>query len=204
MANKTKLIPAIVQDYKTKQVLMLAYVSQESLEKSLQTGTTWFWSRSRNRLWNKGETSGNYQTIKEIRYDCDQDALLFLVEQKGQACHTGNFSCFYRRLEDGGAGLKFKPDTEPDIVKELHQVILDRIAEKPADSYTYSLHQKGLDQILKKVGEECIEVILAAKHQQKTDVVYEIADLAYHLLVLMAEKGIQVEDIYQQLEQRRR
>ncbi|MDZ7837286.1 MAG: bifunctional phosphoribosyl-AMP cyclohydrolase/phosphoribosyl-ATP diphosphatase HisIE [Actinomycetota bacterium] len=168
MEDKTGLLPAIVQDYESKQVLMLAYVNRESLRKSIETQTTWFWSRSRNQLWNKGKTSGNYQYIKEIKYDCDMDALLFLVEQKGHACHTGNMSCFYRTLEDSNqVNLDFKQGSAETVVDHLYRVITDRIDKKQPDSYTYSLHQKGLDQILKKVGEECIEIILAAKHQKK-------------------------------------
>jgi len=199
------LIPAIIQDYETREVLMLAYMNRQSLKKSIETKTTWFWSRSRQKLWNKGETSGNYQRIKQIRYDCDGDALLFLVEQVGNACHTGQRSCFYREIEDDEVKIRldFKEDG-PSIVDELYRVISARIEEKSAQSYTYSLHRKGLDEILKKVGEESIEVVLAAKHQKKDDLVYEIADLLYHLLVLMAEKKIRLEDIYHELESRRR
>lgn len=203
--EKNGLIPAIIQDYETREVLMLAYMNRQSLKKSIETNTTWFWSRSRGKLWNKGETSGNYQKIKQIRYDCDQDALLFLVEQAGNACHTGNRSCFYRKIESGQqpAKLNFGEDGQ-NIVDELLRVIESRIKEGSSQSYTYKLHCKGLDEILKKVGEESIEVILAAKHQKKEDLVYEIADLIYHLLVLMAEKKIVLKEILQELESRRK
>jgi phosphoribosyl-AMP cyclohydrolase / phosphoribosyl-ATP pyrophosphohydrolase len=202
--EKSGLIPAIIQDYKTREVLMLAYMNRESLKRSIETGTTWFWSRSRQKLWNKGETSGNYQKIKQVRYDCDGDALLFLVEQIGAACHTGNRSCFYREM-DGQVKVKLSfREGAPSVVDQLYRVITDRIEQKSEHSYTYSLHRKGLDEILKKVGEESIEVVLAAKHQKKADLVYEIADLVYHLLVLMAEKKIKIEDICQELESRRK
>jgi phosphoribosyl-ATP pyrophosphohydrolase/phosphoribosyl-AMP cyclohydrolase len=209
MDRKT-IIPAIVQDYKTKEVLMLAYMDMESLKKSLKEGYTWFWSRSKKRLWKKGETSGNTQKIKEMRYDCDNDAILVLVDQKGEACHTGNMSCFYRKLEDPETDIDFKkemeaaPGLEPGIITELYKVIKDRISEKKEGSYTYSLHKKGLDEILKKIGEEAIEVVLAAKHQGKKDIVYETGDLLYHLLVLMAEEGIEPDEIFEELRSRRK
>ncbi|MGM0365830.1 MAG: bifunctional phosphoribosyl-AMP cyclohydrolase/phosphoribosyl-ATP diphosphatase HisIE [Actinomycetota bacterium] len=199
------LIPAIIQDYETREVLMLAYMNRQSVRRSIETGTTWFWSRSRKKLWNKGETSGNYQKIREIRYDCDGDALLFLVEQTGNACHTGNRSCFYRKIEGDGLKLKLNfGDGRQSVIDELFEVIGARIEGKSQRSYTYALHSKGLDEILKKVGEESIEVILAAKHQKKDDLINEISDLLYHLLVLMAEKKLVLEDIYRELESRRK
>ena len=207
--DKKTIIPAIVQDYKTREVLMLAYMDMESLKKSIEEGYTWFWSRSKKRLWKKGETSGNTQKIIEMRYDCDNDAILVQVEQKGVACHTGNMSCFYRKLKDPEFDIDFKKDMDTSygdsgIIAELYNVIKKRISEKKDGSYTYSLHKKGIDEILKKIGEEAIEVILAAKHQEKRDVIYESGDLFYHLLVLMAEEGIEPDDIFGELRSRRK
>ena len=213
-----ELIPTIIQDYKTNEVLMLAYMSEESLKKSIKTGTTWFWSRSRKQLWNKGETSGNTQTIKEIKYDCDGDTLLVKVEQKGNACHTGNISCFFneidfknktlsqkdfRSLKSSGKGSG-KASSNSEILYELYDVVVLRIEEKAPNSYTYSLHKKGLDEIIKKVGEESVEVMLSSKHQAKGKTVYEIADLIYHLIVLMVEKKIKPDDIFKELKSRRK
>ena len=208
MDNKT-IIPAIVQDYNTREVLMLAYMNMESLKKSLEEGYTWFWSRSRKKLWKKGETSGNTQKIREMRYDCDNDAILVMVEQNGEACHTGNMSCFYRKLVDPETDIDFKKDMDlpsgsPGIIAELYEVIKERISEKKEGSYTFSLHKKGLDEILKKIGEEAIEIILAAKHQEKKDIIYETGDLLYHLLVLMAEEDIEPADIFEELRSRRK
>jgi len=209
MSNEKMLVPAIVQDFKTREVLMLAYMNKESLEKSISEGYTWFWSRSKKRLWKKGETSGNTQKIKEIRYDCDSDTVLVLVEQKGVACHTGNMSCFYRKLEDPGEDIDFKNNMDSassgaDIINELYGVIKGRIAEKKEGSYTYSLHREGIDKILKKVGEEAMEIVLAAKHQEKKDIIYETGDLLYHLLVLMAEKDIKPSELFDELRSRRK
>ncbi len=220
-----KLIPAIIQDFKSKKVLMLAYMNKESLKKSLETKTTWFWSRSRNELWNKGQTSGNKQYIREIRYDCDNDALLIEVDQIGNACHTGNESCFYRviSLEDDFSldsllsSLKFKsdfPEFKNDslekennfltILNEIYNTVIERIKTKKEGSYTYSLHCKGLEEILKKIGEESIEVILSSKLQSKERIISEISDLLYHLIVLMVEKDITFDDIAEELEKRRK
>jgi phosphoribosyl-AMP cyclohydrolase / phosphoribosyl-ATP pyrophosphohydrolase len=207
--DKKVLIPAIVQDYDTGEVLMLAYMDQESLKKSLEEGYTWFWSRSRKKLWKKGETSGNTQKIREIRYDCDNDSILVSVEQKGSACHTGSRSCFYRKLEDPETDIDFKKDMDSSpegqsIIDELYRVIKERIKEKKDGSYTYLLHKKGLDEILKKIGEEAIEVLLAAKHQEKKDIIYEAGDLLYHLLVLLAEKDIKPAQLFEELGSRRK
>ena len=213
-----ELIPTIIQDYKTNEVLMLAYMSEESLKKSIETGTTWFWSRSRKQLWNKGETSGNTQTIKEIKYDCDGDTLLVKVEQKGNACHTGNISCFFNEIDFKNktfsqkafrnlkSSLKdsSKDSSNAEILYELYDVAVSRIEEKAPNSYTYSLHKKGLDEIIKKVGEESVEVMLSAKHQAKGKTVYEIADLIYHLIVLMVEKKIKPDDIFKELKSRKK
>lgn len=213
------LIPAIIQDWKTGEVLMLAYMSSESFKKSLDTKTTWFWSRSRKELWNKGSTSGNKQVIKEIRYDCDSDALLLKVEQKGVACHTGQRSCFFNIVEDKDINkaqeqkslpladkLKFADSggMASNVLQELYEVIIERLQQKNGQSYTYKLHKMGIDEILKKLGEESIEIILSAKHQTKKRIISEISDLLYHLLVLMAEKKIKLEDIYAELESRKK
>lgn len=206
--KNTGLIPTVIQDYRTKEVLMLAYMNKESLKKSLSTGTTWFWSRTKKKLWNKGQVSGNIQKIKEIKYDCDGDALLISVEQIGNACHTGMRSCFYRTLEniDNNLDFKkyFKENSKQNILDELYGVIESRIKNKVSDSYTYSLHKKGLDEIIKKFGEESMEVILSSKHQEKQDMVNEIADLVYHLLVLMVEKKITLNELFDELKNRRK
>jgi len=208
MKEDKKLIPAIIQDHRTKEVLMLAYMNRQSLEKSLKDGTTWFWSRSRKQLWKKGETSGNIQKIKEIKYDCDNDSILVLIEQKGVACHTGNKSCFYRDLTDPENDIDFEscaiPEDKCIIIRQLYEVISSRISDKKNDSYTYSLHMKGLNEILKKIGEEAIEIILASKHQDKKDIIYEIGDLLYHILVLMVEKGIKPDEVFNELVSRRK
>jgi len=211
--SSLSLIPAIIQDFNSGEVLMLAYMSRQSLKKSIETGTTWFYSRSRQKLWNKGETSGNIQTIREIGFDCDMDTLLIKVDQTGNACHTGNKSCFFSKINISEATfhgkikqLKFQ-DAEAGgsgILQELYDVIRDRIKNGSETSYTFSLHKKGLDEILKKLGEESVEVILSSKHQSKQKVIYEVGDLLYHLLVLLAEKKILPDDIYMELRSRRK
>ena len=208
-----ELIPAIIQDFKTGEVLMLAYMNRESLRRSIRTKTTWFWSRSRQEYWNKGSTSGNRQNIKEINYDCDNDTLLIRVEQIGNACHTGARSCFFNKMdlsddadEKSLDKLQFVPSItgRSGILQELYGVIEKRIAAKAEDSYTYSLHKKGLKEILKKIGEEGIEVIIASKNETRERVIYEISDLLYHLLVLMVEKKISLDDIFRELSSRRK
>ena len=185
------LIPAIVVDDETGKVLTLAYMNRESLEISLEKGLTCFWSRSREALWLKGETSGNYQHIVSITADCDYDALEVRVKKDGPACHTGAESCFHNPVL-GQPEEKFR-------LEGLYQLLLGRKEQLPEGSYTTYLFQKGLDKILKKVGEECTEVIIAGKAEDKAETVYEIADLAYHVLVLMAQLGITVEDIRREL-----
>jgi phosphoribosyl-AMP cyclohydrolase / phosphoribosyl-ATP pyrophosphohydrolase len=209
-----ELIPAIIQDFKTNEVLMLAYMSRKSLEKSMQSQTTWFWSRSRKSLWNKGETSGSSQLIKEIRHDCDSDTLLIKVEQIGNACHTGNRTCFFNILDLDNKEiartletLKFSETRAIDgleILSELYDTVNRRIETQAQDSYTYSLHKKGLDEILKKLGEETIEVILSSKHQEKKRTISEVADLIYHLIVLLVEKKISFADISNELASRKK
>lgn len=212
--NQQALMPAVVQDYKTKEILMVAYVNKKSLKISLEKEETVFYSRSRQELWHKGESSGNKQKIKEIYYDCDQDTILFMVDPVGPACHTGEKSCFYRKIatanadkveenkkqqEDGEKKDNFKTK---NVIELLYKVILSRKKELPADSYTTYLFEEGIDKILKKVGEEAAEVIIAAKNESSQELVYETADLLYHLLVLLAEKNISPAEISEELKKR--
>ena len=189
------LIPAIVTDADTGKVLTLAYMNKESLQISMEKGLTCFYSRSRQELWLKGETSGNYQHIVSITADCDYDALTVKVRKDGPACHLGTDSCFTNEVYVG---------EEPDGFKmeSLYELLLGRKENLPEGSYTTYLFQKGLDKILKKVGEECTEVIIGACKEDKAETVYEIADLAYHVMVLMVEMGISVEDIRKELASR--
>lgn len=188
------LIPAIVVDNNSKKVLTLAYMNRESLEISINEGKTCFWSRSRKQLWRKGETSGNYQHIVSIVADCDKDALTVNVVKDGPACHTGADSCFN--------DIVFGSENPAFTVDGLMLKLKERKKTLPENSYTTYLFQKGLDKILKKVGEECTEVIIAAKDRDKAETVYEIADLVYHTLVLMAESGIETDDIINELASR--
>ncbi len=189
------LIPAIVVDAVTKKVLTLAYMNKESLQISMERGLTCFWSRSRQELWLKGETSGNYQHIVSITADCDKDALVVMVEKDGPACHLGTESCFENPVWVSDELHEFAIDGLMDL-------LLDRKEQLPEGSYTTYLFQKGLDKILKKVGEECTEVIIAAKAEDKRETVYELADLAYHCMVLMAQNGITVNDVRKELASR--
>ena len=174
---------------------MLAYMNRESLQKTLETGYTWFYSRSRQQLWLKGETSGNYQHIVSITADCDRDALVVLVDKDGPACHTGAESCFFEPVYEA-------PDRQAFSLEGLYALLEGRKKEKPEGSYTTYLFEKGLDKILKKVGEECTEVIIAAKAEDRAETIYEIADLTYHVMVLMTEQGISLEDIRKELAKR--
>ena len=189
------LIPAIVVDAITKKVLTLAYMNRESLKISMEKGLTCFWSRSRQELWLKGETSGNYQHIVSITADCDKDALTVMVEPDGPACHTGNETCFFNPVFESEELHEFS-------YEGLMKLIEGRKTDKKEGSYTTYLFEKGLDKILKKVGEECTEVIIGAKSNDKKETVYEIADLAYHVMVLMIEMGISLEDIHKELASR--
>ena len=189
------LIPAIVVDAKTKDVLTLAYMNKESLEISIKEEKTCFWSRSRNELWRKGETSGNYQHIVSITADCDGDALTVLVEKDGPACHLGEESCFHNPIFESEERHAFS-------LEGLLKLIEGRKTEKKEGSYTTYLFEKGIDKILKKVGEECTEVIIAGKADDKKETIYEIADLTYHVLVLMIQMGISLEDIHDELASR--
>lgn len=189
------LIPAIVVDARTKKVLTLAYMNKESLKISMEKGLTCFFSRSRNTLWLKGETSGNYQHIVSITADCDYDALTVTVEKDGPACHLGSDSCFTNPVWESDNLCEFS-------LESLIELIKGRKTEKKEGSYTTYLFEKGLDKILKKVGEESTEVIVAAKNSDKRETVYEIADLTYHIMVLMIEMGISLEDIWAELASR--
>ena len=189
------LIPAIVVDAKTKKVLTLAYMNKESLQISMDKGLTCFFSRSRQELWLKGETSGNYQHIVSITADCDKDALTVLVEPDGPACHLGTTSCFENTLWESDELQEFS-------LEGLLKLIEGRKTDKKEGSYTTYLFEKGLDKILKKVGEECTEVIIGAKNNDKKETIYEIADLTYHVMVLMIEMGISLEDIHNELASR--
>ena len=189
------LIPAVVVDSITKDVLTVAYMNKESLKISMEKGLTCFYSRSRGELWLKGETSGNYQHIVSITADCDNDALTVVVEKDGPACHTGSNSCFTKPVYQSSELSQFS-------LEGLYNLLLDRKAKMPEGSYTTYLFEKGIDKILKKVGEECTEVIIAGKADDKKETVYEIADLAYHIMVLMTEMGITVEDVHRELASR--
>ncbi len=193
--DKNGLIPAIVQDFQTKQVLTLAYMNEESLAISLAERRTCFWSRSRQQLWRKGEESGNVQHIVSITADCDGDALLVQVCKEGPACHTGQESCFFQPL--------FVDEQVQSLgLAGLYQLLQGRRQQPQAGSYTSYLFEKGLDKILKKVGEECTEVIIAAKDQDKPETVYEVADLCYHVLVLLVQMGISPAEIIAELDKR--
>lgn len=223
--NEQGLVPAVIQDAHNKKVLMLGYMNEESLGKTLKTGKTWFYSRSRQKLWNKGETSGHFQYVKSVSYDCDGDTLLIQVEQVGVACHTGANSCFFRELpctvqkqqssvsdpnrsaeeaialqntDTNGAA----EGTNELILAELFAVIQQRRRELPEGSYTTYLFNKGTDKILKKIGEEATEIIIAAKGGDNAEVIYETGDLLYHLLVLLAQKDIQLQDVWAELAKR--
>jgi phosphoribosyl-ATP pyrophosphohydrolase/phosphoribosyl-AMP cyclohydrolase len=199
-ANKLKLderglIPAVVQDVKTREVLTLAYMNLDSLKRTLETKETWFWSRSRNELWHKGETSGNTQKVVDILLDCDGDALVVLVEPTGPACHTGETSCFHdpaNEHENLGA-----------VLDQLYALVGERERERPEKSYTTYLFNEGLDKILKKVGEESAETIIAAKNDSPGPLVAEVSDLLYHLIVLLVARGVSLDQIQQELLKRR-
>ena len=204
------LVPAIVQE-ESGQVLMLAYMNKESLEKTIETGLTWFYSRSRQRLWQKGEESGNIQQVKEISYDCDGDTLLVRVHQRGVACHTGTSSCFSgRRLhpEKNDKSVAIVPPEKQQslaiVLNELYDVIQDRRLNPVEGSYTNYLFDKGQDKILKKVGEEAVETVIASKNNVRKEILYEMGDLWYHCLVLLAYHGISPEELFAELMSRRK
>src|SRR4028119_245200 len=196
--NEQGLVPAIVQDYLDGTVLMMAWMNQESLQKTLDTGDPWFWSRSRSQLWHKGETSGHLQKVRSLRYDCDSDALLISVEQIGDiACHTGERSCFHQ--VDGS-----KEAPPADTLSQVFEVIRDRRDNPVESSYTCKLFAGGDNKILKKIGEESAEVVMACKDDDKDAIASEVADLLYHTLVAVAHHNVELRDVYRKLQQRRR
>lgn len=197
--NNEGLIPAVIQDYKNGKVLMVAYMNKEAVEKTIETGMTHLWSRSRKKLWQKGETSGNYQSVREIYIDCDEDTLLLKVEQAGVACHTGEVSCFYRTYRDSDL---IKSVTDGGILERVYEVILDRKNNPKEGSYVSSLMAKGRDRILKKIGEEAGELIIGSKNDNRDEIIYEITDLWFHTLVIMGYHGISIDDINSEFEKR--
>ena len=203
------LVPAIVQDANTLQVLTLAYMNAESLSRTLETNETWFWSRSRNSLWHKGETSGNKQRVVEISLDCDHDALRVLVVPEGPACHTGAQTCFHNEIKEASKEAWAEAGTETskadlgEVLSRLSALIESRNRERPEGSYTTYLFDQGLDKILKKVGEECAETIIAAKNDDRHALVNESADLLYHLLVLFVQRGLTLDEVQHELMSRR-
>ncbi|MEG6586369.1 bifunctional phosphoribosyl-AMP cyclohydrolase/phosphoribosyl-ATP diphosphatase HisIE [Dendrosporobacter sp. 1207_IL3150] len=205
------LIPAVIQDNTTNTVLMLAYMNKEALAKTIQSGVTWFYSRSRKSLWQKGETSGNVQKVLEMYYDCDADTLLVKVEQSGAACHEGTFSCFSRRLGETESSSEKLFNAEEvygkslsTVLHELYNVIMDRKTNPKEGSYTNYLFDKGQDKILKKVGEESAETIIASKNNDKGELLYEMADLWYHCLVLLAHHDVSPSELLEELQKRRK
>ena len=190
------LVPAIVQDAATKDVLTLAYMNETSLRKTVETGETWFYSRSRQELWHKGETSGNTQTVENITWDCDQDALLVLVSKKGPACHKGEDSCFHEKV------FGEEKSSKENILLTLEKLIENREIERPEGAYTTYLFEEGVDKILKKVGEEASEVIIAAKNRDSEELKWEVADLFYHVLVLLREQKLPLETVLNVLVER--
>ncbi|OMF00704.1 bifunctional phosphoribosyl-AMP cyclohydrolase/phosphoribosyl-ATP diphosphatase HisIE [Paenibacillus sp. FSL H7-0942] len=211
------LVPAIVQDVDTREVLMMAYMNRESLKLSLESGETWFWSRSRQELWHKGATSGNVQTITSLKYDCDGDTLLVEVKPNGPACHTGAVTCFHNEIiglpeksadeasdEAGAASASASSGSESrfEVLAELESVIAERERERPEGAYTTYLFDKGVDKILKKIGEEASETIIAAKNKDNDELRLEVSDLMYHLLVLLQERKLPLDDIMSELSRR--
>lgn len=196
------LVPAVVQDVVSKDVLMLAYMDKEAIKRTLKDKVACYFSKSRQELWIKGETSGNTQKVVKMSYDCDVDTILLLVEQTGVACHTGNYSCFYRDLFDDTDKMEF--GVEKSILNELYGLINERKNNPVEGSYTNYLFDKGIDKILKKVGEESSEVIIASKNTDKSELIYEISDLVYHTLVLMIEKDVKIDEIKKELLNRRK
>lgn len=196
--NSDGLIPVIVQDYKTNQVLMLAYMNKEAYETTLKTGQMTYFSRSRQSLWLKGETSGHFQNVKALSYDCDNDTLLAKVEQIGAACHTGSYSCFFNPIIE----YEFEEKSPLSVLTDVYDVIMDRKVNPKEGSYTNYLFDKGVDKILKKVGEEATEIVIAAKNPNPNEIKYEISDFLYHVMVLMAEKGVTWDEIMTELANR--
>lgn len=202
MFDERGLVPAIVQDARTREVLMLAYMNSESLQRTLATGNTWFWSRSRAALWHKGETSGNTQRVVDVVLDCDGDAIVVRVEPAGPACHTGQTSCFHNVIQAAGELQQTASDLG-EVLSRLYALVETRKIERPDGSYTTYLFDEGLDKILKKVGEESSETIIAAKNQDNGALTRETCDLLYHLIVLLVERGVSLDDVRDELVQRR-
>lgn len=196
--NSDGLIPVIVQDYKTNQVLMLAYMNEEAYDKTIRSGQMTYFSRSRQSLWLKGETSGHFQYVKSLSYDCDNDTLLARVEQIGAACHTGSYSCFFNDI----ISYDFEEKSPLSVLTDVYDVICDRKIHPKEGSYTNYLFDKGIDKILKKCGEEATEIVIAAKNPNPNEIKYEISDFLYHIMVLMAEKGVTWDEIMTELANR--
>ncbi|MEJ9217073.1 bifunctional phosphoribosyl-AMP cyclohydrolase/phosphoribosyl-ATP diphosphatase HisIE [Paenibacillus glucanolyticus] len=203
------LVPTIVQDAQSKEVLMMAYMNRESLRLTLESGETWFWSRSREELWHKGATSGNVQTVVSMTYDCDGDTLLMKVNPNGPACHTGQTTCFHNEItvpdqqsEPANQGTAAESGERFAVLAELEEVIAQREIERPEGAYTTYLFDKGVDKILKKVGEEASETIIAAKNKDNAELKLEISDLIYHLLVLLQERKLPLDEIMDELSRR--
>ncbi len=214
--NAHGLIPAVVQDAETREVLMLAFMNEESLKLTLTEKRAWYYSRSRQKLWRKGETSGHTQEVVDIKFDCDQDAVLLLVKQTGMACHEDFYTCFHYEADEAGLKKVGEPNVRPkvqeaggekrlgDVLEELAQVIHSRRVERPEGAYTTYLFDKGIDKILKKVGEESAEVIIAAKNNDPGEIRYEVSDLFYHVLVMLEDRGVDVSVIAEELASRRK
>jgi phosphoribosyl-ATP pyrophosphohydrolase/phosphoribosyl-AMP cyclohydrolase len=198
------LIPAVVQDASSGDVIMVAYMDREAISRTIKTGLTWFYSRSRQKYWQKGETSGNIQKVKELRYDCDVDCLLVLVDQTGVGCHTGQRTCFHKALYPEKEVAPIVQIGKTSIFQELFETIENRKKELPENSYTTSLFKEGLEKIIAKVEEESGEVIEGARKNDKENIIWESADLIYHLFVLLADRGISLEEVEQELAKRRK
>lgn len=197
--NSDGMLTVVTQDYKTNEVLMVAYMTKEAFEKTIETGIMTYYSRSRDELWTKGDTSGHYQYVKSLTIDCDKDTLLAKVEQVGNACHTGNYSCFFTDL----VKKEYKDDNPMEVFQSVYDVIMDRKEHPKEGSYTNYLFEKGIDKILKKVGEEATEIVIAAKNPDVEEMKYEISDFLYHLMVLMAERGMTWEEVTKELIERK-
>jgi len=200
--NENGLVPVIVQDISSGQVLMLAYANKDAIQKTIDTGKSHFWSRSREKLWMKGEESGNAQDIREVYYDCDMDTILYLVQQTGVACHTGERTCFYRSSQGDKEAPVFGSSNSNKTLDDVFDVIVDRKLNPKEGSYVSGLFEKGLDKILKKVGEEAGETIIGAKNEDKKEIIYETADLWFHSLIALSYFGITPNDIYEELGRR--
>lgn len=197
------LIPAVVQNKDTKEVLMVAYMNADTIKQTLETGRATFWSRSRQEVWVKGATSGNFMHVSELRADCDGDCLIALVSPAGAACHTGNRSCFYRSVKDGVLVTVEETEDLSDVMSAEEAVVADRKRNPEEGSYTNYLFDKGEDKILKKVGEEAAEVVIAGKNRDKDEIAYETADLIYHLTVMLVDNGMTWDDVYKEMKRRR-